>query len=539
MHFQPVLSTVVSFFSLSEKRRSVLLLVTMADKENSLEGIRIGSKSLGTRAQPRTKDQTPDKFWSRIEETKAACKAKAQNPKWGKRKIAEHVCTELKLAVTESQVQRYVESFLFYIGENTLFYKSTQLNEVHRRCLTRDELIDLLKVEHERDHRAAETCYSSLRVHYHPVIRENICAIFKQFVKCEACQRQAPIPKTSLIRKSILAPYPNSRWQMDLKKLPSAKGYEYACNVVDCYSRFAMGGAIKSKSAKDVCEVLLRCIYIYGAPRILQTDNGKEFNNGSLAAVMEEMKSLKINGRPYHPQSQGRVERLNQTLANFLRRDLLTEKDWPSRLQYFYFTYNTRSHKALKGKTPFETYHRRPNFSLYVSHTKHDLTAEEQEFLSTAHLDFDGEDEDPEQSEDEEPNQAQPDLPTHATNEETIEAAVDVDEPYPLEVQYSTEEKFTVGQQVLYYKAPSLGGAAGTAALARKWFEGQISAILREEGNFLLYEVSSPCGLRLGRFSSAHVKAKESQLTIPFTSCPEGWMTVPTPMSPRAKRRRM
>ena len=64
-------------------------------------------------------------------------------------------------------------------------------------------------------------------------------------------------------------------------------------------------------------------MYAYGPLRILQSDNGKKFNNASLTAVVEEMKATKINGRPYYPQSPGRVERLNQSLTSFLRRDLL------------------------------------------------------------------------------------------------------------------------------------------------------------------------------------------------------------------------
>ena len=76
-----------------------------------------------------------------------------------------------------------------------------------------------------------------------------------------------------------------------------------------------MGAPIKSKSAKAVCDVVVRAMYVYGPPRIHQSDNGKEFNNRDLTAVVEEMKVMKVNKRPYHPQSQGRVERLNQTLT--------------------------------------------------------------------------------------------------------------------------------------------------------------------------------------------------------------------------------
>ena len=59
-----------------------------------------------------------------------------------------------------------------------------------------------------------------------------------------------------------------------------------------------MGSAIKAKSAKAVCEVVVKCMYTYGAPRILQSGNSKEFSNRNLAAIVEEMKTMKIHGKP-------------------------------------------------------------------------------------------------------------------------------------------------------------------------------------------------------------------------------------------------
>ena len=189
--------------------------------------------------------------------------------------------------------------------------------------------------DHDRDHRHAETIYGALRISYYPIVREKVKNLFKQHVNCLSCRKQMPLPKTSLTRKTILATYPNSRWQRYLKKLPACRGYNYVCNIVDCLSRFAMGGPIKSKSTTDVVRVFTSCAYQYGPSRILQTDNGREFKIPHLNAVIDELKAMKINGRPYHPQSQGRVERFNQRLSNFLRRDLQNDKDWPSRLQYF------------------------------------------------------------------------------------------------------------------------------------------------------------------------------------------------------------
>lgn len=84
--------------------------------------------------------------------------------------------------------------------------------------------------------------------------------------------------------------------------------------------RFAFGAALKTKSASEVADKIIRNgIWKYGAPRILQSDNGKEFCNADLKEVMEEMKIREIHGRPYHPQSQGRVERFNRTLVDYFK----------------------------------------------------------------------------------------------------------------------------------------------------------------------------------------------------------------------------
>ena len=68
-----------------------------------------------------------------------------------------------------------------------------------------------------------------------------------------------------------------------------------ACNIVDCYAGYAMSGGVKSKSAADVCNVIIDMMYKYGLPRILQTNNWKEFDNKALQKIR------KIYGHPYHP----------------------------------------------------------------------------------------------------------------------------------------------------------------------------------------------------------------------------------------------
>ena len=72
---------------------------------------------------------------------------------------------------------------------------------------------------------------------------------------------------------------------------------------------------MKSKEAKNVASFLFEIFMTFGAPRILHSDNGKEF----AAQIIKDLialypKIVIINGRPRHPQSQGLVEKGNDIL---------------------------------------------------------------------------------------------------------------------------------------------------------------------------------------------------------------------------------
>ena len=76
---------------------------------------------------------------------------------------------------------------------------------------------------------------------------------------------------------------------------------------------------LTSKRAAEVAYQLMDIFLMFGAPHILQSDNGSEFT----AAVITELKLLWtdlliVHGKPRHPQSQGSVERLNCDVKDML-----------------------------------------------------------------------------------------------------------------------------------------------------------------------------------------------------------------------------
>ncbi len=97
--------------------------------------------------------------------------------------------------------------------------------------------------------------------------------------------------------------------------------------------------------------------YHFGPPRILQTDDGGEFIGHELHELLQEFPNTQhIRSRARHPQSQGLIERANQTLENkiggFLQ-DNPTKSGWANALPRLIYDINT-SYSRIIQTTPFE-----------------------------------------------------------------------------------------------------------------------------------------------------------------------------------------
>lgn len=88
----------------------------------------------------------------------------------------------------------------------------------------------------------------------------------------------------------------------------------------DHATKFCQLRPLKSKSAKEVAEELTKIFFIWGAPQLLQSDNGKEFVANVIDEVVAVWPYCKIlHGRPRHPQSQGSVERANGDVKGMIK----------------------------------------------------------------------------------------------------------------------------------------------------------------------------------------------------------------------------
>lgn len=146
---------------------------------------------------------------------------------------------------------------------------------------------------------------------------------------------------------------------VDLRQYSSSNdGFSWLLNVIDSFSKYIWSIKLKNKTAESVKKGLIYIFNNFGAPSTIQADNGKEFKNNLLKETMLNMHITIIHGRPRHPQSQGQVERVNQTVKRFIAKKLYgtSSNRWIDVHDEAIYGYNTTVHRAT-SKSPFLLFH--------------------------------------------------------------------------------------------------------------------------------------------------------------------------------------
>lgn len=116
---------------------------------------------------------------------------------------------------------------------------------------------------------------------------------------------------------------PHEHWHMDISYLNIKGTFYYFCAVLDGYSRAILHWEIKEQMKEaDVELVLQRAAEKYpeATPRII-TDNGPQFVARDFKAYIRQLGMDHVRTSPYYPQSNGKIERVNQTVkAECIRR---------------------------------------------------------------------------------------------------------------------------------------------------------------------------------------------------------------------------
>jgi hypothetical protein len=146
---------------------------------------------------------------------------------------------------------------------------------------------------------------------------------------CEQCQGKKKMNMKGLVVAPILSNHMNSRCQIDLIDMQTEpdRDYRFILNYQDHLTKFTILKPLKTKTAEEVAYNVMDIFCIFGAPFILQSDNGREFSNKIIEAFKDLWPGLKlVHGKLRHSQSQGSVERYNQDVRDMLVAWMLDNK---------------------------------------------------------------------------------------------------------------------------------------------------------------------------------------------------------------------
>jgi hypothetical protein len=185
----------------------------------------------------------------------------------------------------------------------------------------------------------------------------------KRYIKyCDVCQRRGKKGGQGYLNP-IKAEKPFERIGIDFvgPLSQTEKENRYILVAMDYLTKWPEAKAMKKATAENVAEFIYKEIICrHGCPKIIMSDQGSHFKNQIVKELCERFRIKHKLSSPYHPQTNGLVERFNRTLCESLAKISEKEDQWDEHVEEVLFAYRTNK-QGTTGKTPFYlTYGRQP-----------------------------------------------------------------------------------------------------------------------------------------------------------------------------------
>jgi transposase InsO family protein len=162
----------------------------------------------------------------------------------------------------------------------------------------------------------------------------------------------------------------NEMWQADFTYLRIIDwGWYYLLTIMDDFSRFILAWKLclgmTAEDVKSTLDIAIQKIGIDTVPVAfrpgLLSDNGSSFISKALKEYLDEYKMWHTRGKPYHPQTQGKIERYHRSMKNILLLDIYyspgeLEKNIAAWVEHYN---NHRYHESIDNVTPADKYYGR------------------------------------------------------------------------------------------------------------------------------------------------------------------------------------
>ena len=140
----------------------------------------------------------------------------------------------------------------------------------------------------------------------------------------------------------------------------SDKGNKYFMVVMDYFTKWPEVFAIPNQEASTIADKLVQEVFCrFGVPLEIHSDQGRNFESQIFQETCRVLGIHKTRTTSYHPQSDGMVERFNQTLERYLAKVVESrQKDWDEHIQPFLLSYRSAVHESTAHTPAFANFGR-------------------------------------------------------------------------------------------------------------------------------------------------------------------------------------
>ncbi|KAK3107513.1 hypothetical protein FSP39_016272 [Pinctada imbricata] len=242
----------------------------------------------------------------------------------------------------------------FEILEGILYRKFvTEKGDTHLQLVApmtiRNEILTQLHDNKTAGHLGRDKTISTIRQRFYwPGLSKDVKLWCKH---CNICAKNKPGPgRGKAPMGHVYSNRPLDRIAIDiLGPLPvTDDGNEYIMVLGDYFSKWKEAYPIKNHTAQTVADKLIsEFICRFGVPSNIHTDQGREFESNLFKILCERLQINKTRTTPYHPQSDGLVERFNRTLLQMLTSFVSEARDdWDNHLPFIMMAYRATPHDS-------------------------------------------------------------------------------------------------------------------------------------------------------------------------------------------------
>jgi len=269
---------------------------------------------------------------------------------------------------TELTNQKQIKQFInfckaFQLKNNYLYKKDKRKKKDGQllRVIRKFELESVLYMMHNdptAGHFATDIMFNKIRERYYwPQMFEDI----RTYVQtCDSCQRRGKAKNNQLLHP---IPVQTPFFQVGIDfvgPLPrTTNGNRYILVAMDYLTKWPEARPLPTATAEVTAHFLYEEIICrHGCPNRILSDRGTHFNNRMIEHLLKTFNIKHILSSPYHPQTNGLVERFNRTLCESLAKLVRHSDEWDKYVAPVLFAYRSSKHSTTKITPFFLTYGR-------------------------------------------------------------------------------------------------------------------------------------------------------------------------------------